>query len=219
MKLVLYSGGFDHENKRLDEVLFKLCDKKKPKITFIPSSSHDAEADYAYFVNQYRKFKVGKILYFPIDTTISEILKSEILKSDIIHLSGGNTFYFLKYLRKSKLLSDLKQFVKNGGILTGLSAGAILMTPTIEMAEVPYFDRDDNDEGVTNYKALELVDFHFFPHYKNSKRYDDELKKFSTSKRVPLYAAKDGSGIVVDNDSLKFIGKIYCFYKGHKFLV
>ena len=36
----------------------------------------------------------------------------EVLKSDVIHLGGGNTYYFLKHLRKSKMLGVLKKYVK-----------------------------------------------------------------------------------------------------------
>lgn len=220
MKLVLYSGGHDWENARLDDELIKLCNKKKPQITFIPSCSYLCESDFRDFINQYKKYNISKFLYFPVDNSaVSQILKEEVFKSDIIHLSGGNTFYFLKHLRKSKLLGPLMDFVKRGGILTGLSAGAIIMTRTIETASMPDFDRDDNDDNLTNLKSMGLVKFDFFPHYKNSKRYDLELLKFSKNRISPLYACPDGAGIIIDGNVTTFVGKVYCFYQGKKFLL
>src|SRR5690606_32920603 len=104
-----------------------------------------------------------------------EVLKQEVFKSDIIHLSGGNTFYFIKHLRQAKLLKDFKEFLNNGGVLTGLSAGAIIMTRSIQTAAFPSFDRDENEDNVRNFKGMGLVNFEFFPHYKNSLRYDREI--------------------------------------------
>jgi dipeptidase E len=62
------------------------------------------------------------------------------------------------------MLPLLKKFIQDGGILTGLSAGAIMMTETIEMAGYPPFDCDENEDNLKNLKSLNLVDFYFFPH-------------------------------------------------------
>jgi dipeptidase E len=120
-------------------------------------------------------------------------------------------------LRKAKLLKDLRTFVKQGGVLTGLSAGAILMTENIDMAGYPDFDRDENTVNLSNLSSLNLVDFAFFPHFKNSARYDVVFKRYSKLKQKIVYACPDGAGIVLNDDELRFIGKCYAFSDGHKF--
>lgn len=219
MKLIFYSGGHDFENILIDKNLLELSKKESPQITYIPSCSYLCEQDFKEFVAQYSRFNIHNIINFPIDVPYTDILKAEVLKSDIIHLSGGNTYYFLKYLRKSGMLKELKTFVKNGGILTGLSAGAIIMTKSIETAGFPSFDKDDNDENLTNLKGMGLVNFNFFPHYKNSKRYDNEIVKYSRLLDSPIYACPDGSGIIVDDNELTFIGKAFCFFQGKKIII
>ncbi len=219
MKLIFYSGGHDFENHSLDNNLLELSKNKTPQITYIPSCSYLCDDDFRDFVDQYQKFDVHNIINFPIDVPFTEVLKSEVFKSDIIHLSGGNTYYFLKHLRKAGMLGELKNFVKNGGILTGLSAGAIIMTKRIDTAGFPEFDKDDNDENLKNLKGMGLVNFEFFPHYRNSKRYDKEILSYSKGHEVPIYACPDGSGIIVNNDEITFIGKTYCFINGKKFIV
>jgi dipeptidase E len=218
MKLVFYSGGHDHENQLLDKNLLTLAGEN-PQITYIPSCSYLCEQDFSDFVGQFEKHHIHNIINFPIDTDYTDVLKEEVFKSDIIHLSGGNTFYFLKHLKRTGMLQELKTFAKNGGILTGLSAGAILMTKTIDTAGFPEFDKDENDENIKSLKAMNLVNFDFFPHYKNSKRYDDEISSYSRSIERPLYACPDGSGIIVENDEIKFVGKTYCFHRGKKFII
>ncbi len=219
MKLVFYGGGDGHDNKALDKALINLSNNKKPQITYIPSCSYENDLDFKDFVKQYSQYRLTKFVYFPIDIPFDKVVYKEALNSDIIHLSGGNTFYFLKHLRKTGILNDLKTFVKKGGILTGLSAGAIIMTPNIATASFPEFDCDENEENLVNYSSLNLVPFEFFPHYRNSKRYDNELINHSKKLDKPVYACPDGSGIVINNELMSFVGKAYCFYKGKKVLI
>lgn len=217
MKLVFYSGGNDKDNLKLDKNFVDLIGKKNPVVTFIPSSSYLSEMEFKVFVRHYSKFRISRFIHFPIDVPFDRVLLQEVMRSDAIHMAGGNTFYFLNSLRKAKLLKELKMFVEKGGVLTGLSAGAIMMTENIEMAGYPEFDRDENNVGLKNLSSLGLVDFAFFPHFKNSSRYDAAFKKYSKLKKKVIYACPDGSGIVVNDRELRFIGKTFAYSDGHKF--
>jgi dipeptidase E len=216
VKLVFYGGGDEEDNLELDNALIKLSEKKSPRITYIPACSHDSERDFYEFVDQYSKFNITKFIYFPVDVHFDDVILSEAFKSDIIHLSGGNTYYFLSYLKENNLLDRLRKFVEKGGVLSGLSAGAILMTPNIVTAGFPEFDKDINYVKIKNTKSLGLVNFEFFPHYVNSKRYDTELLSHSRKTRKVVYACSDGSGIIVNGESIEFLGRAYCFYHGKK---
>jgi dipeptidase E len=219
MNLVFYSGGDEKENQNLDRAFLELLAKKNPVVTFIPSSSYLSEQEFKSFVRHYSKFKITRFIHFPIDVPFDSILFNEVMRSDAIHLGGGNTFYFLNSLRKTKLLAKLKAFAQKGGLLTGLSAGAIMMTENIEMAGYPEFDRDENLVNVTNMTALNLVDFLFFPHFRNSARYDVVFKKYTRSSNKIIYACPDGAGIVIRDDEIRFVGKCYAFSAGHKFTI
>ena len=213
MKLVLYGGGDAQDNKSLDKALMGMIEKSSPHFSFIPSQSYESEIDFGLFVKQYRRLGVSSFLHFPIDIPFDKILLDEVFKSDVIHLSGGNTFYFLKHLRRSGMMTKLRKFVKDGGILTGLSAGAIMMTPNITTASFPEFDRDDNDDNVKDFRSLKLVPFEFFPHYTHSARYVREMISYSKKISHPLYCCPNGSGIVINNSKTQFIGKAYAFEK------
>lgn len=216
MKLVFYSGGDSRENRSLDDELINLINKKDPLFSFIPASSYLSEHDFKDFVDQYRKLGVRRFIHFPIDVPFDRILIKEVFKSDHIHLGGGNTFYFLKHLRSQKLLPLLKDFVNRGGVLSGLSAGAIMMTPDITTAGYPSFDCDENYDNLKNLNALNLVEMDFFPHYKNSNRYDVEFRKLSKITGRGLLACPDGSGMVINGDKITYIGQCWLFYKGRK---
>ncbi len=219
MKLVLYSGGLEKENRSLDRSFLDLLHKKNPVVTFIPSSSYLSDHEFKAFVKHYSKYKITRFIHFPVDVPFDRIMFQEVMRSDVIHLAGGNTFYFLNNLRKAKLLSELRKYAEKGGILTGLSAGAILMTENIDMAAYPEFDRDENVVNLKNLSALHLLNFAFFPHFKNSARYDAVFRRYSRVKKKVIYACPDGAGIVVNDDKISFVGPCYGFAGGQKFSV
>jgi len=219
MKLVLYSGGDGKDNYHLDLNFIKLLNNKNPVITFFPSSSYLSEVEFREFVRHYSQFGIKRFIHFPVDVNFDKVLLEEVLKSDAIHLGGGNTFYFLKHLRKAKLLTPLKKFVEQGNVLTGLSAGAIMMTQDIFMANYPEFDRDENSVHLKNLKSIGLLDFQFFPHYRNSTRYEKAFLKLSKEDPRPIIACPDGSGVVIENESTKFVGKTFIFTQGKKLII
>lgn len=216
MKVVLYSGGSEEENRFLNERALELTGNDSPKLTLIPSSSYDAEDDFKFFVQEFSEIGVKKFLYFCVDIPFTQTLFLEVFQSDLIFLGGGNTFYFLKHLKKAGMFPHLKKFLDRGGVLCGLSAGGIVLTPHVHTASFPHFDRDENPFGMKNLSAMRLVNFEFFPHYKNSKRYDAELLHHSKNSLLPLYACADGGGIVVEDQQISFVGKAYQFYQGKK---
>ena len=138
-------------------------------------------------------------------------------ESDVVYLAGGNTYYFLSHLRRSGLLEELRKFARRGGVIAGLSAGALILTPHIGLAGYPSFDRDPNEVGLKprQCKGLGLVDFEFFPHYRRSARYRNALLEYSRRNRCPIYACPDGSGIVVEGDRFTAHGEVWQFDAGH----
>jgi len=88
----------------------------------------------------------------------------KLLESNILLISGGNTFNLLRNLRKSGLDQSVKEFVmKRDFVLAGFSAGGIVLTPTIEVCTLPNFD--ENITGLENFVGLDIVNFEVFPHY------------------------------------------------------
>jgi dipeptidase E len=219
VKLVLYSGGDARANRELDDLLMQMLRVKNPLFTYIPASSYLSEIEFQHFVEQYRRFSIKRFLHFPIDIPFDKTIAKEAFKADVIHLGGGNTFHFLLWLRKTKLLESLKDFVYRGGILTGLSAGAIMMSQDILMASMPSFDRDENHDNIKKLDALALIDFDFFPHFRNSSRYDIEFKKLTRKDGRKIYACPDGAGIVVDGEKKTFVGPSWLFVEGKKIVI
>ncbi|WP_187422156.1 Type 1 glutamine amidotransferase-like domain-containing protein [Campylobacter concisus] len=89
-----------------------------------------------------------------------EIL-SAISQCDIIYISGGNTFYLLNELRKSRVWQAIKNAVKAGKIYIGESAGAIVAAPDTRYATL----MDENSQNMSDFTGLNLVDVYVVPHF------------------------------------------------------
>jgi dipeptidase E len=216
IRLVFYSGGQETGNKILHEKLAHLAGHRARSFTYIPFSHENGEFYFNRIKQRYKKFGFRKFRYFAPDSDFLVREMNAALKSDVIYLAGGNTYYFLKHLRESGFLKRLKSFVKRGGVLAGLSAGAIIMTSDIRLAGYPLHMADDNEVKLKNLRSLGLVDFEFLPHYNNSKITSDAMIRYSKRTKRPVYACPDGSGIIVEGKAVHFFGETYLFYQGRK---
>ncbi|MCX6119113.1 MAG: Type 1 glutamine amidotransferase-like domain-containing protein [Proteobacteria bacterium] len=218
MKLVLYSG-YDDDNRLIDQEIVPLIGKSSPRVTFIPSAHYVPEFEYEYLSEAYAEYGIRNISIFNADQPFSSSQLEKALNTDLIYLGGGNTFYFLYWIKRQGLDTRLRQFVARGGVLAGLSAGAIIMTPSIATASYPKFDRDHNDVKIEDLTALGFVSFEFFPHYEAVEEYAKELRKQSKKISWPIYGVDDGGGIIVNHHSLRFFGRVWGYVGGKEFKV
>lgn len=218
MKLVFYSGGQVASNRLLHSELSALVgtNKRGKSFTYVPYMTDESNTYFKRAMARYRPYGFTNFYCLPVDVR-RELSSKELhqaMLSDVIYLAGGNTFYFLKHLRRSGLFSLLPEYVASGGVLAGLSAGGIILTDNINLAAYPAFDADDNDVDLRNWNALKLVDFEFFPHYEPYGRLFRALKSYTKTQKTSLFACMDGAGIVVNGEEMKFVGNVYLFHNG-----
>lgn len=81
---------------------------------------------------------------------------------DYIHVTEGNTFKILKYMRDNGLVEYIKSVMENEKVIyIGSSAGAAIAGSDVMLIS----DFDKNDIGMVDYKALELFEGAIIPHY------------------------------------------------------
>lgn len=101
-----------------------------------------------------------------------------------IFVGGGNTYKLLNDLKSSNGCNKIIDYLKNGGILCGSSAGAVICGKDIDIIS----SMDPNEVGLVDTKGLDLVEgISVFPHYTNTKSSLTEeenierMKKFTSS--------------------------------------
>ena len=217
-RLVLYSGGQERRNALIHQDLIGLARADVGvRMTYIPFCAENAGVFFHRFKRRYGAYGATDFdCLGPDDPALprGRQLERRVLQSDVIYLAGGNTFYFLKHLKRSGLFGMLRKFAARGGVLAGLSAGALILTPHIGLAGYPPFDRDENDVRLRDLHALNLARFEFFPHYRNSARMRSALEAWSRRSRHPVYACRDGSGIVIEDDCFTAHGDVMLFHQG-----
>ena len=128
------------------------------------------------------------------ENAVDEINK--LLGANILIITGGNTFKLLDNLRRSGLDKAIKEFAsKNEFVLAGFSAGALVLTPTIEVCNLPNFDK--NEVGLNDLTGINIVNFEVFPHY-SEQEHKDLLNEYKTQAKNEVKEITNEDCIVLD---------------------
>lgn len=196
MRLALYSDQEIPANGSIDERLIRLIGVKQPRIGYISSAPDPQRAYFKLKRSYYARMGAELVVYFDSESKDIESDMKILAGCDAIHLSGGNTFTFLGWLRSRGIMPLLRSYAaEDRGVLIGVSAGAILMTPTVETAALCGDERPAEFKDV---EALGLVDFYFWPHYRG-----DTGSGISLDPGRRIYGCEDGTGIIVDGASVE----------------
>lgn len=202
-RLFLTSTGLPKETR--DYFLRTLG--KKPselKVAFIPSAA-DPEND-KWFVKAARDelIEIG-FQVEDVDLKIDPaLLKHKLEVVDIIYINGGNTFYLLEWVRKSGLAKYLEELINNGKIYIGVSAGSILVCPSIELAGWdPGWDKNINNLRDTT--GINIVPFAVSPHFTEEER--AILERNRPNINYEIIAITDKQAILVEDEEYKIVGE------------
>jgi dipeptidase E len=203
--LVLHSNQIIPNSENIEHDWLGIIGKTDPVVGFIPSISDPKREYYQIQKSYYARLGINLEVYFELDILFDPNKLTTLFACDAIHLSGGNTFYFLHYLRQRNMIEPLKEYVKNGGIIIGVSAGAILLTRNVASAILCGDTPLDNDN---NWNALGLVEFAFVPHLESITDGMVKLQQYANKHKVKVYSCRDGDGIIVQGDQVRCIGDV-----------
>ncbi len=212
MNLVLYSHAKPEQNAEFDQEVVKLISNKESKILFIPSQT-DSEGQYfKKFVDYYSSLGYSDFDYLDLDEQFKHEDLLRLAEYDVIYLSGGNTFYFLNRIKQTGADIKLREFAElPGKVLVGVSAGSMILTPTIMNTVIQHQIIGDfkelNTTGLSDFSGLGLVNFEFIPHF------SQENKGAMASRYLPqttntVYGCPDGSGIIVKENEIGLFGPV-----------
>ena len=171
-RIVLFSTPCNNENFQeiLNLIFPKSVKNKRP--LFMPSQGR-AKTMHKYFDDWDGFAKEFNVNLEYVDNCAIDITneKQKLKKSNILIISGDDPFQLLLNLRKSGFDSAIKQFTnKEEFILAGYSAGAYVLTPTLEVAKLfnenylggkKYMIQDE----IEDFSGLGIVNFEICAHY------------------------------------------------------
>jgi len=194
-RILLFSAPTENNLKTLLNLIFPNSIKNKV-FAYMPSDGADCPQEY---VDEWKKYAREHNAEFRYIDNSKEKPTGEAEKlqgSNILVITGGNTFKLLDNLRKSGLDNAVKELAKkNEFVLAGFSAGALVLTPTIEICNLP--DYDENLVGLTDLAGLNIVNFEVFPHYEQA-RHKSVLNQYRTTAKNEVKEITDDDYVVID---------------------
>lgn len=204
-------GGANYDKKeslKIDLDIIKETKKESPRVLLIAIASYDNDKKIEQFKNYYESLNTKVVVLYTadMDNTKEEILW-QMQYADVIYFTGGVTSKLVTFIRVYKLRDDLIRLCKQGKIIAGVSAGAIMM-----------FDSGFGDKDAYLYN-LETVNHNFVdgsgifdgvfcPHYQKDGLlvFNDEVKRF------PLngYALENGSALKIGCEGYYVIKEKTC---------
>ncbi len=171
-RIVLFSTPYDNDNfHKILDLIFP-SDMKDKYPLFMPSQG--IPNTLQEFLDDWEGFakEKGLLIKF-IDNSITDTTteREKLMKSNILIISGGDPFQLLINLRKSGLDSAIMEFTKKEEfILAGYSAGAYILTPTIETAKIfnenyPGGKKYITQDKLRDFTGLGIIDFEIIAHY------------------------------------------------------
>ncbi len=209
MRLILLSNG---STDYLSQITYSFVNKTNPLFTFIAPQSQNSQEYFKKVKQHFEQFGFKEFINFDIDKQFEAKNVSQLLESDVVYLSGGNTFYFLHQLKKLALDLTLKQYANDSQkVLIGVSAGAMILTPTIRNTFVYHTLKGDVDKlnfvHLEDFSGLSLTNFEFIPHF-NWESKGEFAKSYLHETKSVVYGCPDECGIVVDGSEITLYGDV-----------
>jgi dipeptidase E len=122
-------------------------------------------------------------------------------ETDVLLVNGGDPLYLCHWMRQSGL-ADLVPSLR--AVWVGLSAGSLVMTPSIGEDFVRWKPPAGGDE------TLGLVGFSIFPHLDHEEMPDNSManaERWAAGMTVPCYAIDDETAIKVTDGAVEVVSE------------
>jgi peptidase E len=121
--LALGGGWLAPERRLLDELVFGLTGKERPRVCYLPTAGGDSElGTMGFYASLGGRAATSHLFLFEREV---EDLRSFLLSQDAIYVGGGNTANALAVWRVHGVDAILREAWEAGVVLAGVSAGMI----------------------------------------------------------------------------------------------
>lgn len=210
MKVFLCGGGAGIQtieaNKRLNEVI----NHSKPCL-YIPLAMGQEMYDscYEWIVGELKNVDIPNI---EMVRSADELSTKNLNEYSVIFIGGGNTFKLLNDLKVCGAFEKIEEYLNNGGVVFGGSAGAIIFGKDLEACRLD----DTNEVNLSNTDGFDVLNgISILCHYTNRTVEKDEQSKhflLELSKRRKAVALPEEVTLFVNDDCIEVIGDRAYYY-------
>lgn len=200
--IYLSGGGGSKESRPIDTDFINHL-PANARILYLPFAAAPKQNGYDESINWLTETleNVGQDHHFSIDVPRDdkEIRSISLDDYDAVYIGGGNTYRLLDIVKGCKLDDKIIKFYKNGGVIYGGSAGAIILGKTIKtVAEENLFDsKNQNGTDLVNGLSIRC---HFVEDDK------DAIRKVAIKINTNILCLSERSGVMLTGGVLRDIG-------------
>lgn len=196
--ILLTSTGLSSKN--IYDKFKEIVDEKSfKKAVIITTASSDKEN------NQYSQLALFQLKSAGFDIVDFYDFENDGIKElsqyDVIYVCGGNTFKLMKFAKKMNFDKEIELLLKRGGAYIGVSAGSLIIGPSIKIASEIH--PDVNEAKLTDFKGFNIIDLIIFPHY--SFEFEEEIKLFEIKNNVKIERLTNSQAILFENNKKTLI--------------
>lgn len=180
------------DNPLLDDFVFGLTGKHRPRVCFLATASGDA-MEYIERFHQNMSSSLCRATHLSLFVRDKTDLRRHLLRQDVIYVGGGNTANLLAVWRAHGVDDVLRAAWRKGIVLTGISAGANC-----------WFEAACTDSFgplAALQDGLELLSGAVCPHYDGERHRRPAFRQFVASGQLPDGLALD------DGVAAHFVGR------------
>lgn len=191
-RLLLTSTGLTPENVSLK--IKRLISNPENISVAIVTTAAEGKSENKY--SQLAKKQFEELGFVTIDFVDLETEPKKDLSSyGVIYVCGGNTFKLLKFAREANFKTTIESLLERDGIYIGVSAGSIIVGPSIAIAgEV---EPDENEVGLEDLTGFGISDLIILPHY--SPGIEEEVAAFENKYSVKVERLSNSQAILIEN--------------------
>lgn len=170
-----------------------LSDQKNRSVAIITTAAVDKENNkYCQLAKkQFSNMGIEQVDFIDLESEPSK----DFSDYEIIYVCGGNTFKLLKLAREANFKSSIENLLKQNGVYIGVSAGSIIVGPSIEIAGEVAVDK--NKIGLEDLTGFGITNLIVLPHY--SPEIEEETKAFEAKYGVTIERLTNSQAVLIEN--------------------
>ena len=190
--LILTSNGLTSQ-ELLDRATPHLSGKRCALVTTASVGFKQNDKNVPRHTRELQTCGASQVALFDFDEQSPEALAAY----DAAMLIGGNPYYLLHSIRSNGFAQPLRRLAEQGTLI-GVSAGAIVLTPSIAVIDV-FTPGMNSDVGLTDKTGLSLCDCEILPHYSKFltrfDRFEERAQEYEQQNDVTLHRLSDGEAL------------------------
>lgn len=203
--IYLSGGGDEHASYLLDGVFFD-CIPKGGTLLYVPVALRRSRLFSGvedWFMNVMEAHNRRQDIKLETWNDLNGKDFSDLKRFSAIYVGGGNTWDLMKEITESGLKKFLKEYVENGGIYYGGSAGAIICGAHVDT------HTDENIAHWDDVGGMDLLSGLSVACHVTQEQFV-ELENMTKEKHIRLLALAENAGAIVEGPSYRCVGDGLC---------